>query len=180
MMIFATARRPLHGLSSWVALLAFVGSPAALAAACSAKEAAAPSVGTYTIAFPSTAAAIATDSVKVYVFDVGDAAIGDTCPNLVLARRSNQALPTPLVEAAPVSPCDLAAGRGQVTVPYGVRAVLAVGRKGAKDLLIGCAIQNIGEGSTQVPVQLALASTTVDVPSTACANLSDRCAGRCP
>ena len=159
-------------------LLGFASLTFAAVVACSAKDAAAPSAGTYTISFPSTAAAIAADSVKVYVFDAADGG-AQLCPSLVIARRSKQALPTALVEGASVSPCDLAAGKGQVTISYGTRAVLAVAQKGANDFLIGCAIQNIGEGSTQVPVQLALAATTVDVPATTCGTLGDHCAGRC-
>ncbi len=146
--------------------------------ACSAKDAAPPSTGTYTITFPSTAAAVASDGVKVYVFDAADGG-AQLCPSLVLARKSNQALPTPLVEAALVPTCELSAGKGQVTISYGARAVLAVAQKNNADFLIGCAIQNVGEGSTQVPVQLALASTTLDVPATKCATLGDHCAARC-
>jgi hypothetical protein len=164
--------RSLAALTLLAALLS------AAAPACSAKDAAAPSAGTYTISFPSTAAAVAADSVKVFVFDAADGG-AQLCPTLVIARRSNQALPTALVEAPAVSPCDLAAGKGAVTISYGTRAVLAVAQKGPSDFLIGCAIQNIGEGSTQVPVQLALAATTVDVPSTTCGTLGDHCAGRC-
>ena len=151
----------------------------ALAPACGSK-AAGPSAGTYTIAFPSTAAAVATDTVQVLVFDVADGGPEDFCPAIMSARRSNQSLPTALVEAKPTSPCDLAAGQGTVTVPYGVRAVLAIAQKGTSDYLLGCAIQNVGEGSTQVPVQLTLASTTLTVPATTCPSLSDHCANRCP
>jgi hypothetical protein len=148
--------------------------------ACSSKEATAPSGGSYTITFPSTAAAVATDTVEVLVFDVADAGPADICPTLMSARRSNQSLPAALVDATPTSPCDLAAGRGAVTVSYGVRAVLAIAKKGTSDYLLGCAIQNIGEGSTQVPVQLALATTALTVPPTTCASLSDHCANKCP
>jgi hypothetical protein len=159
-------------------LSALTVGTALLLAACGSKQAASPSTGSYTISFPSTAAAVATETVKVYVFDAADGG-ASLCPSLVLARRSNQALPTVVLEAAPVSPCDLAAGQGQVTIPYGARAILAVAQKGGTDFLVGCAIENIGEGSTQVPVQLALSSTTVDVPATTCASLGDHCGGRC-
>jgi hypothetical protein len=135
--------------------------------------------GTYTLAFPSTAAAVAADGVQVLVFDASDA--GATfCTDLVVARRSSQALPKALVESKVVTPCDMVAGLGQVTIPFGLRAVLAVAQKGGQDYLIGCALQQVGSGDAQVPVQLALASTTVTVPATTCASLSDHCGGRCP
>jgi hypothetical protein len=164
---------------SRAAIVAALASSVATAA-CASKQSAEPSTGTYTIAFPSTAAAVSTDTVKVIIFDVADAGVSQICTDLVLARRSNQALPTPLAESKDVSPCDLLAGKGQITLSYGQRAVLAVAQKAGADYLIGCAVQNVGEGSTQVPVQLALASTTVSVPPTPCASLSDHCGNHCP
>jgi hypothetical protein len=160
----------------------FIASLALLFAtsvACSSKQAAGPSSGSYTITFPSTAAAVAAESVQVLVFDASDAGTDQVCPELVLARRSNQALPTTIAEAKPVSPCSMQGGAGQITISYGARAVLAVAQMGGADFLIGCAVQNVGEGSTQVPVQLALASTTVTVPVTQCASLTDHCAHKC-
>jgi len=151
-----------------------------LVAACASKQSADPSTGTYTVAFPSTAAAVATDTVKVIAFDVADAGSALICADLVLARRSNQALPTPVAESKEISPCDLASGKGQLTLTYGPRAVLAVAQKSGVDYLIGCAVENVGEGSEQVPVQLALASATVVVPPTTCTTLSDHCGNHCP
>ncbi len=149
--------------------------------ACSpGKDPSPPSAGTYAIVFPSTAAAVSADSVKVFVFDAADSGVDRLCPNLVIARRSNQALPSPLAESRTTPPCDLVLGKGQITVSYGVRAILAVAQKEGADYLIGCAVQNVAEGSAQVPVQLALASSTVSVPPTTCATLTDHCSNRCP
>jgi hypothetical protein len=131
------------------------------------------------IGFPSTAAAVAAEEVQVLVFDATDAG-ASFCTDLVVARRSQQALPPAIAESKVVTPCEMAAGKGEVTIPYGLRAVLGVAQKGGQDYLIGCALQQVGSGDAQVPVQLALASTTVAVPSTTCVSLTDYCAVRCP
>jgi hypothetical protein len=150
-----------------------------LALGCSSSSSSGPTTGTYTLAFPSIAAAVAAEQVQVLVFDAADAGL-TTCTDLVIARRSKQALPPTIAESTLVTPCDMAAGRGQVSVSYGPRAVLAVAERGGADYLIGCAVQQVGAGNAQVPVQLALATTTVAVPPTTCASLTDHCANRCP
>jgi hypothetical protein len=152
-----------------------------LAGCTSGSGAASPSGGTYTITFPSTAAAIATDTVQVLVFDAGrDAAdLGNLCPSLVQMRRSNQELPPRLLEAPPATPCDLLSGAGTVTIPYGYRALLVVAERGGQDFLIGCAIENATEGGELSPIDLTLIDDQTTVKPTTCAQLSSFCAHKC-
>src|SRR5690606_17142735 len=128
-----------------VSLLAAV---AALAAACSAGEPE-PSKGTYTVQFPSTAAAVATDFVQILVFDVKRPEDRPTlCADLIAARLTD---PTTLVSSVnPPAPaaniCEMRAGRKPVTIPYGEHALLAVAQRRdprnqeqLHDFMIGCA-----------------------------------------
>ncbi len=161
--------------------LVLVPALAMVLAACSpGTQPSEPSGGTYTIAFPSTAMAVTTDTVQVFVFSVAKEQVATLCPDLVLKRSSNQDLPPPLIEGPEVSPCDLLAGRGSITIPYGTRAVLAIGRRGGADFLVGCAIQTVTENSLTVPIDLTLVSKNLSLPSAGgCARLADRCAGKC-
>ena len=138
-----------------------------------------PSSGSYIVTFPSTAAAVATDSVVVLVFEVPGPQLGTFCQDVVRKRRNKEDLPHPLAESAPVSPCDLNAGRAPLTVSYGTRAVLAVGTRAGADFLIGCAIQKVEEGSAPVPVDVTLVNQIVTVPQTTCTKLQDHCSGKC-
>jgi hypothetical protein len=151
------------------------------AVACSSTKPSGPSPGTYTITFPSTAAAIATDSVEVLIFEAGaDAsAFGNMCGNLVQMRKSNQQLPAPLLQPPAASPCDLLAGTGTVTLTYGERAVLAVAMRGGKDFLIGCQVENVNQNSELSPIDLALIDPKATVPPTTCTKLSLFCQHGC-
>jgi hypothetical protein len=147
----------------------------------SGSSASSPSGGTYTITFPSTAAAVATDSVQVLVFDAGQDAAGveHVCPGLVQLRRTHQQLPPRLLEAPPASPCDLLGGTGTVTIPYGSRALLAVAERGGRDFLIGCSIENVTQNSELSPIDLTLIDDQTTVPATGCAKSSDFCQHKC-
>jgi hypothetical protein len=148
------------------------------AAACGSEKSP-PSEGLYTITFPSTAAAVSTDLVQVYVFDIPDGGAATLCPNLIGLRRTNQPLPPRLVEIPPTTPCDLAAGRQQLTIPYGVRAILAVGQRGGQDYLIGCALESVGDGNAPVEVVLTTFSSAIAIPPTSCRELSQKCQRKC-
>lgn len=155
----------------------------AILVACGNRSGAGPSGGSYTIAFPSTAMAVSTDTVQVLVFDVPKDQSATMCPDLVLKRSSNQDLPPPLIEGPQLSPCDLLDGKGGVTIPYGTRALFAIGRRGGEDFLVGCAIQTVTENSLTVPVDLTLVKKTVSLPeggaAASCGRLADHCAGKC-
>lgn len=153
-------------------------------AACTSGEAE-PSEGTYTVQFPSTAAAVATDFVQILVFDVGrDRA--ERCQELITARVSDPQSLTPVVN--PPSPaaniCEMRAGRKPVRVPYGEHAILAIAqRKDAedqlRDFLIGCAIMTIGEGDAPRPIPVSLISVNQPVPTTTCGSVGEYCEARC-
>lgn len=147
-------------------------------AACSSEKSP-PTEGLYTITFPSTAAAVSTDFVQVYVFDIPDGGVTTLCPSLIERRRSKQPLPPRIVEIPPTTPCDLAAGRQQLTIPYGVRAILAVGQRGGEDYLIGCALESVGDGDAPVEVVLTTFSSSVSIPPTNCRELSQKCQRKC-
>ena len=157
----------------------------AIVSACSAGEGP-PSEGTYTLQFPSTAAAVATDQVQLLIFDApaDPAARTNLCPNLIQARKRLDKL-DPVVINQPVNICELLAGLKPVTLPYGDKAVLAVGQRkdpGAsdyRDFLIGCAIQTIGDGDAPLPIHLALLDVGSPVPETTCTSVSGFCSGQC-
>ena len=135
--------------------------------------------GAYTIKFPSTAAAVATDTVQVFVFqDTGDGGAG-TCFSLVQKRQSHQALPTALITSDPITPCEMAAGTGAVTIPFGKVAVLAVAVRKGSDFLLGCEQTELSQANPSIEVDLSLASTSVSVPTTVCTSLSSHCTGGC-
>lgn len=153
---------------------------ASAVAAC-ASETAPPTPAELRVQFPSTAAAVSTESLQVLVFD-HDATGG--CLELVQKRRTNQPLPPALVTAGPTPSCEFFAGAApNVRVDYGARSVLIIGQRAAQDWLIGCTEAQVGdEGgvSPLVQVPLTLASRTVSVPATTCTTLGDHCANRCP
>src|SRR5438132_8722612 len=64
---------------------------------------------TYNVQFPSTDAAIATETIEVAVFT---AARQDDCQGLFERRRTGQTLPNPVFVVAPITPCDLFNGKG--------------------------------------------------------------------
>jgi hypothetical protein len=169
-------RRPLFG--------AFLAT-ASVVVACSSGTTtkyieAGPTSGTYTITFPSTAAAVATDTVQVLVFDAGTSDSGNICFELITKRKSNQQLPTPIVTTAPTTPCDLELnGAGAVTIPFGNVAVLVAAQRQGTDFLLGCAVQSLSSDNPTVNVSLTLAGAGVSVPPSTCTNLSPHCKGNC-
>lgn len=154
---------------------------ALLVAACGGGEGD-PSTGTYTVQFPSTAAAVATDSVQLFVFDVdanNPSARTTICQDLLQSRKRHDPM-SAVVENPPVSTCELLRGAKPIAVPYGEHAVLAVGARHGADFLMGCTVQTFGDGNAPVAIPLALADITVAVPATACNSVSDFCARACP
>lgn len=163
--------------------LAISAFAAVLAAACSS---AAPSTGTYTIEFPSTPAAIATDYVQVLVFDVTSANKDSICQDLIAQRETSPNSLTPSVNppAPAANICEMHAGTKSVSIPYGDHALLAIGQRkqnnaGTVDFLIGCAIMTIGDGNAPVPIPLKLVNVSQPVPSTTCASVGDFCSEKC-
>lgn len=145
---------------------------------CSAKDAAvAPT--SVTVTFPSTSAAIASDTVLIQVFDEsGTADLSGACEDLVAQARSSQALPAPLVDVS-TSACALQAGNDPLTVGVGDRAFLVTTSSNGSGLLIGCTVESVEGGSLLVPVDLVPLNDSVVVPTTTCNALSQHCSGGC-
>ena len=137
--------------------------------------------GTFTVDFPSTAAAIAvtksTPGVQVFVFSTTalDGSPSAACESLVEDSRNNNLSATPVASSAILTPCELMAGKGSLPIGYGSYAFLAVAQKSGKDYLVGCAEQTISSTNTVVTIPMTLANETEDVPSTSCTSLSQAC-----
>lgn len=131
----------------------------------------------YQIVFPSTASAVATDTLEVSVFP---AASQDACQELFAKRASGQGLPTPVATLGPITPCDVFNGKvgDRVPVDFGLAAFLAVGRRAGKELLLGCEVRFVTAEVSPV-VRLTLFDVATLVPATTCARLSEYCANAC-
>ena len=154
---------------------------AALAAfalfACTAPSSG-PSQGTYTVSFPSTAAAVATDTVQLLLFDVPQAPAdrAEFCQTLIQERKRADTQRQPSLSNQPVNICELLLGRKPLTIPYGEAAVLAIARHKGTDLMTGCVIQTFGDGDAPVDIPLALVDVGVAIPATDCTRVADFCA----
>ena len=152
-----------------------------LLGACGSGGDTAPAPGTFTVDFPSTAAAIAvtksTPGVQVFVFSTTalDGSPSAACESLVEDSRNNNLSATPVASSAILTPCELMAGKGSLPIGYGSYAFLAVAQKSGKDYLVGCAEQTISSTNTVVTIPMTLANETEDVPSTSCTSLSQAC-----
>ena len=155
---------------------------ASMGVACTAGEAS-PTGGVVAMQFPSTQAAVATDFVQLYVFDVTPEQRASICLDKVQARKREEPLNASLTPP-PWNICELLAGRRPATIPYGEKAILAVAqRKDAndqlQDFMIGCAVQTLGDGDAPIPVRMALIDVGTPVPETNCATVGDYCGSRC-
>jgi hypothetical protein len=150
-------------------------------ASCGSTEEPAPPPAGFQVSFASTDVAAAAETVEVFVYDAAKNP-RSLCNELVIKRRSNQGDQTPpIARSAPVSPCDLLAGKGQkLEVPFGVRAFLGVARRKGQDFLIGCSVVEVKAGTPEPVIYLDYASSTVEAaPPTSCQSLGDRCRGGC-
>jgi hypothetical protein len=148
------------------------------------EHASPPTSGSYQITFPSTAVAVASDTVEVLVFDATDPAGMQTgCPTLIAARKSGAPLPKQPVllhDSGALRTCDLASGgKGVVEVSFGPRTLLAVSQRAGQDYFLGCASQQVSESASSVNLTLAQAVEGTVVPPTTCTALSQKCAGMC-
>jgi len=162
-------------LFSALALLALV--------ACTSGEAS-PSQGTYTLQFPSTAAAVATDYVQVFAYDFPPDQRSFACADLIAARARGDNSTQPIFTGPKVNVCELLNGAKPITVPYGEHAVLAIGTRVSMtetdDFLVGCTIQTFGDGNAPLPIDLALVDIFKNpVPASTCTSVSDRCNQNC-
>lgn len=138
-----------------------------------------PSAGTYEIEFPSTAAAVAAETVQAFVFANPSGANKTDCTSLIVARQSGSDLPAAEAQTGQVRLCDvLTAPRTNALipdVPYGNVSLLVVTQRNGSDYFTGCALSTLGPNSPPVTVQLQQATATAHIPSTNCANVGDYC-----
>lgn len=154
--------------------------PLALVVACTAA-ADGPSSGTYTVRFPSTSAAVATDTVQLFVFEppASGAARADFCQSLIQSRKRKETLRA-IQQNQPVNICELLAGKKPVTIAYGEKAILAVAQRKAVDFMAGCVIQTLGDGDAPSEINLSLLDVSISVPDTTCSSVTEFCTKQCP
>lgn len=154
----------------WISL----GSVSLLLVACAKEEAREGPDVPVQIDFQSTAAAIATENVKVYVF-----AGLLNCNDLIRLRQTEQALPARVAETPAVTPCQLQ--RNELnSLELDLRkdyTMLAVGQIGGKDVLAGCTQQAAYGTTVAIDITVALIDDRQKLAPTKCAKLSDKCNG---
>ncbi|AKV03048.1 hypothetical protein AKJ09_09711 [Labilithrix luteola] len=157
-------------------ILACIGTALTLAA-CAAKTESDPPPVNFNIAFPSTSAAVLTDSVKVYVF----AGTPASCSELVRLRQTQQPLPPTVTETGALSPCQLAGGQGSTfQLPINeTYTMLAVGQIGSADVFAGCVVQSNYGATEALPIPLSFIDNKQKLATTQCVKLSDKCSGAC-
>ena len=148
--------------------------------ACSASEEA-PSPGTYTLQFPSTAAAVATDTVQLLFFDVlpTQAERSVQCATIIQARKRKDPQ-KPAFQNTSVNICELSQGKKPVTIPYGEHVVFAIAVRSNTDFMVGCNIQTFGKGDAPLPIAMSLVDVGNPVPDTTCGSVTDFCQSKCP
>ena len=166
---------PFLGRARAITLLVGVSS-------CSSKEAADPVPLSVAIEFPSTAAAVVTDSVQLTLFDASQ-----DCRSLITLRKTDQPLPRSVTNRVS-TPCELQSGAA-LDAPRGMNyTLLAVAQVADKDFLIGCVRETSFGEVLPLPVALDYVSndftlTTIEKQSpgvtTRCARLTDKCAAKC-
>jgi hypothetical protein len=137
-----------------------------------------PTSAQYQVTFPSTAVAVASDTVQVLVFDAS--ATGADCLSLVTARRTGAQLPKGaalLLDTGAVQTCDLAAGQGTFQVSYGSRSFFAIAQRAGQDFFTGCTQADVEANIAPVNISLAQDKTGTTVPPTTCTSLSEKCNG---
>jgi hypothetical protein len=149
--------------------------PWTLAACAKEEESTSPEIGIQ-IDFQSTLAAVATDSVKVYVFS-GLL----VCNDLIRLRQTEQPLPPRVAETASLTPCQLQKNELNTVVLDLKRdyTMLAVGQIGGKDVLAGCTQQQAYGATQAVDITVALIDDRQALKGGQCAKLSDKCSGAC-
>lgn len=141
-----------------------------------------PTTWEYQINFFSKDAAISADTLDVTVFDA--TVSGHDCQSLVARRRTSQSLPTPALATTSQPVCGLLSESAPTSAatPYGDYSVLVVARRGTKDWLIGCQLQQVFQTTETPPLQIDLTpfDNTVQVLlASGCSSLSQYCQGQC-
>lgn len=150
-----------------------------LASSCSNEG---PSKGNVSVSFPSTAAAVATDTLQFFVFDVPSGQDRTTyCDQLVGKKRSGDVL-VPQMQSPEIPICQAFAKYPLPEISYGEHAIMAIGSRSTTSpvprgpILIGCVVQTVDEGDVQTPIVLSLFDAAVTLPpDPGCSSLSEFC-----
>jgi len=143
-----------------------------------------PSGAKYQVSFASTRVAVAADAIQVLVFDATNGPQASTdCLSLITKQKSAADLPkAPLLLAQTdvVPLCDILADtegkKGQLPqVSYGKRSFLAVVKRANADFFLGCAEATLTSSDTTVDIPVTQVDETVQIPTTTCATLGDKC-----
>ncbi|MEO7113891.1 MAG: hypothetical protein ABI183_25850 [Polyangiaceae bacterium] len=135
--------------------------------------------GAVSVTFPSTKAAIATDTIELRVFDAN--APGNDCLTLIQTEEKTQPLPKPIYDSGKVDTCAFFANQVKpFDMGYGARSFIVVGQRSNADFVLGCTTAGIGDVANSVNVELSLnlstfAPTTQVPDSATCSSLGDRC-----
>jgi len=134
--------------------------------------------GGLTVSFPSTNAAIDSDTLELHVLDGSDP---NACLGAVRARQAAPGKPPAgsLFDIPATDTCKfLSSSVKPFDMGYGARAFLVVAQKGGSDFMLGCTLTGIGDVQNEVNVDLTTFDKTTDVPqSTVCSSLSQKCGG---
>ena len=136
----------------------------------------------YSVGFPSVSAAVDVTGVRVRAFALKSGEVFGACHELVQKAKSEQDLGTPAGETTMVSPCDLLQNpaSGQLKVPFGEYAVLAIAFRGSDALLIGCTTTAVSDkGGKDANIAMSLFSNEVSINNSSCVDLSSHCKGGC-
>jgi hypothetical protein len=130
------------------------------------------------VRFPSVSAEVSVDTVE-FLFFAPDAVAPkaeDVCPLLLQMRALGEPFPASVGDYS-VPECALTdADAGAVNVMSGLRAVLAIAKRGSVAVFVGCSIGDVG------PMFPHVVLSPVDgfaVPPTRCITVADHCAGHC-
>lgn len=139
--------------------------------------------GEYVIRFPSTASAIATDTIVFNAFLINDLDGPTKCADLIARRaqggQGQTQLPARTLETS-TKTCDYFNNARTFQLDYGTYAFLVVGQRAKVDVLVGCNVQIIGEGNAAVALELfPITKAYTEVPTT-CSGLAQFCNGGCP
>jgi hypothetical protein len=151
---------------------------AAASVGCADKKPSAPPMITLGVEFPSTAAAVLTENLSVYVFD-GSAT---SCLTLITDEQTGmqQSFPPTLYQDTTLTPCLLASNPPVLPIgPSTEYTVLVVGEAGGHDQTIGCAVYDAFGESIPQPVSLTFINDRQSLGSTSCTSFSTFCMGGC-
>lgn len=148
----------------------------AMSAACANEEQARSPEIAFSVAFPSAAAAVATETLRVFVFE---GALH--CNDLVRLRQTQQVLPATVAETPSLTPCQLQSNQGndlslKLKQDY---TMLAVGQIGGQDVFVGCALQYAYGSTKALSIPLTFIDDRQKLAEQQCTRLSDKCNGLC-